>query len=729
MKLKIQQKKIGLFSLVIISQVLLVYLFIYNENFIDSFKYSYLREIYIPSYGLQISNYINNSKKSNDEFGKKIYLSNAENTQYADSIPVLLYHGVVDSWDDSNVMLADFRKQMFALKNDGWSAVSLDDFEKFIKGQIQLPQKSFLLTFDDGRKDSYYPVDIILKSLNFRATIFIITDHSINNYKDFFYLSKDELMRMKNSGRWDIEAHTRAGHDFYLVDANGKQGHFYSNKLWIKEENRLETEEEFKKRILGDFGGAKNDLEQNLGITVSAFAFPFGDFGQNSITFTDLGYLESMVLKKVSSIYAVYFYQISPGIQSLFNYPKINNGLVGRINVRPDWTPEYLLVLLNSGLEKKLPFHDNFDDIKGWIKNWGNLTYGQNYMVLASSAGSQSASILLDGSNLWSNYTFSPQIDSFQADTIMLNARFKDKDNYVSCQYAHKDVFVVQNLKGRNNILAQNSNFEMPKNNFALGISVVGNGVRCYVNNILVVSTDNLDPQLNSGSIGFQISDSEIGKANIIIKDVYVNPGKNDAEIIKPPLYISGIKNETPGLSTQAIEKIKFGGFAWDRWYGSVSSTKEGMLMDANASSTGAGLLLHGSKLNQNYLFTANVEWLRGVSVQVLARRVDENNFIYCNFVHNTSSDYVAVFKVDSGVKVRLEEMNLYNASSRTTTTMKVGIRVNGDKISCVLNSTELQFNTQIPENLWFGGVGIQIWDPKINNSQMLIRNIEHIKI
>ena len=58
---------------------------------------------------------------------------------------------------------------------------------------------------------------------------------------------------MNESGRWEIETHTRDGHNLYKINQNGEMGHFYSNKLWSDEKNRLETVEEFTERIKTDF--------------------------------------------------------------------------------------------------------------------------------------------------------------------------------------------------------------------------------------------------------------------------------------------------------------------------------------------------------------------------------------------------------------------------------------------------------------------------------------------
>ena len=69
---------------------------------------------------------------------KKIGWSNNEkinSVRYAQSIPILLYHGVISDpdWqpDEVSIRLADFREQLFALKKAGWQTVTLDDYLAF----------------------------------------------------------------------------------------------------------------------------------------------------------------------------------------------------------------------------------------------------------------------------------------------------------------------------------------------------------------------------------------------------------------------------------------------------------------------------------------------------------------------------------------------------------------------------------------------------------------------
>ena len=64
----------------------------------------------------------------------------------AASVPVLVYHGIPDEGTGS-VDKNKFLGHLKALKDAGWQTVALADFYSFIRGEKDLPDKSFLLTF------------------------------------------------------------------------------------------------------------------------------------------------------------------------------------------------------------------------------------------------------------------------------------------------------------------------------------------------------------------------------------------------------------------------------------------------------------------------------------------------------------------------------------------------------------------------------------------------------
>ncbi len=493
-----------------------------NKDFINNFQ-SY----HLASYATLFSHVIFGSNNSGNLTpvlevfpGNKNVKNLNIKIMLANSIPVLVYHGIVSGDDLSNVSLDNFKDQMFALKKAGWQTVTIDDFYLFMKGEKELPDKSFLLTFDDGRKDSYYPVDPILQALDYNAVIFVITKYSLQDKSGNYYLSKNELKQMLESNRWEIEAHTREGHNIYKIAQDGKQGHYYSNKLWLDNENRLETEEEFINRIKSDFISAKSDIEQELGVEVISFAFPFGDFGQNTVNFLKA---EQIILDVAKSVYPIAFYQVWPGKGHSFNYPAKDSFLIKRIEVKSDWSTESLMTILDAGKEKSFPYFDNFEKYRGWIKTWGQLTFSNNSMILDSNASTTGSSAFLDGSYLWDNYSYSANINWVKGRNISLLARYKDDENYTACNFSSDSVRVEQRLNNKNRVMVEIKNYvNFPKNDLNLSIRVNKDKVECLVNGNIIAYTYYLSSVLSNGGIGFKIWDPQMNNSELIIKNVSV---------------------------------------------------------------------------------------------------------------------------------------------------------------------------------------------------------------
>ena len=146
------------------------------------------------------------------------------NMPSANAVPILMYHGVTNKLDDENTQIDNFIKQMEMIKSQGYQTISVAELDSFFQGKFTLPPKPIIITFDDGRKDSYYPTDEILKKLEFKATIFLATGKQAKN--DKFYLNWEDLAKMKDSGRWEIEAHGRNSHDKIVINEKADMGRF-----------------------------------------------------------------------------------------------------------------------------------------------------------------------------------------------------------------------------------------------------------------------------------------------------------------------------------------------------------------------------------------------------------------------------------------------------------------------------------------------------------------------
>jgi peptidoglycan/xylan/chitin deacetylase (PgdA/CDA1 family) len=203
---------------------------------------------------------------------------------YGMGVPVLLYHGILEQPDRTRIYeisVDSFRKHMGALKLAGYTTITTRDLLDFFQKKKRLPKKSVLITFDDGEKTSYYLTDAILKEMGFQAVMFVIPLMQENQYPA--YLSWEELNQMHQSGRWDIQTHGYKYHNIIKIDAQGTTGNFASNLMWLKDQNRLETIEEYKKRLIDDLYKQKQIIESNVaGVKVIAFAYPFGDIGDSA---------------------------------------------------------------------------------------------------------------------------------------------------------------------------------------------------------------------------------------------------------------------------------------------------------------------------------------------------------------------------------------------------------------------------------------------------------------
>lgn len=149
-------------------------------------------------------------------------------TEFAKEIPILTYHHLLKKNENklfrnnyAVLSVEVFEKQMRYLYDNGYSTVTLEELEKFIDGKIHLPQKSVVITFDDGYLSNYLYAYPILKKYGFNATIFAISS-LIRDQPDRFhpdqlnYVSWSEIEKFRDV--FHIESHT---HDMHREE-NGK---------------------------------------------------------------------------------------------------------------------------------------------------------------------------------------------------------------------------------------------------------------------------------------------------------------------------------------------------------------------------------------------------------------------------------------------------------------------------------------------------------------------------
>lgn len=438
------------------------------------------------------------------------YESGAETRSeaFAESIPVLVYHGILKESDGTNLDLSTFIDQMTTLKNAGYETVSLNDFYQFLHEGKDLPQKSFLLTFDDGRKDSYYPADPILRALNYTAVMFAIGKFSLLDSSSY-YLTRNEISRMEKSGRWEIESHTNSHRDLATLP-----------------QDELESE----------ISGSKETLEMITGRSITAFAFPFGEFGQESSYAA-----QQFIMDIAQRVYLMGFFQFFTPIRFTQNYSDPSpdgHYLVKRINVLATWSGKDLLSVLQKGEVKTLPFEAQLTPDDGWINTlWGEMAFKDGRLSVQANETGTGSAIILDGSRKWRDYRFDADLLWHGGSNLYLWARYKNDENYIACNFGNSLAHIEETVGGVTSVIQGNNvrNKEfIEQNNFTASIHVNGRNVECLLNGEVLVRTEFLDEQLLEGGVGVKVWDSEIGNGAIEITRAVVDPLVTSSSSMSP---------------------------------------------------------------------------------------------------------------------------------------------------------------------------------------------------
>ena len=446
------------------------------------------------------------------------------------SVPVLAYHGEDAT---SEMPLSVFVEHMRALKADGWRTITMKQYDAWAQGEIQLPDKSFLLTFDDGRKDTYYQFDPVLEDMEFHGVMFVITGLSFpdDGKRSSFYLNETELTRMIASGRWELESHGHADHGTFAVQtttdltqsASTTTGHYLTNLFWNTEANRFETSAEFRARVRNDQIVSKRLLEDTFGITVDAFAYPFNDFGQNTVNFPGS---KNMLDSVVPKVYTYAFYQTWRQNGDTFNYPRTNNGpgttayMEKRVEPPSTWSGKDLIDVLDDGRAKPMPYQSSTFGTE-WVETWGDATVTSSGVVLFALPTTSGASAFLNGSGWWGDYYFAATVLWQKSRSVSLIARNLDDRHYAYCDFTPTQVLIKRHTEdGAQTTLTRASATLSTEGTVSLGVGVSGNRMTCYENGTPIVSAVVSMP--TRGGIGIEVWDKTPGTARSTVTSVSV---------------------------------------------------------------------------------------------------------------------------------------------------------------------------------------------------------------
>lgn len=182
-------------------------------------------------------------------------------------ILVLNYHQVDNKHTPLAVPINDFEEQMKFLSESGCITITPDELYAGLNGDIELPPKPVLITFDDGYIDNYTNAFPILKKYGLRATIFIIPSFT-SAYPN--YMTWEQLKEMEANGI-TVESHTMT---------------------------HPKLEELPDDEIRNELINSKNTLEEQLGHPIEFLAYPTGTYNLHIAGIAqDVGYKGAFTIK------------------------------------------------------------------------------------------------------------------------------------------------------------------------------------------------------------------------------------------------------------------------------------------------------------------------------------------------------------------------------------------------------------------------------------------------
>jgi peptidoglycan/xylan/chitin deacetylase (PgdA/CDA1 family) len=160
-----------------------------------------------------------------------------------------------------------------------------------------LPDKAVMISFDDGRTDAMLYADPLLRQADMRATMFVISEAAAE--PGIYYAGWDKLRAAAHTGRWDIQAHSDAGHQAQKVDGG-------ENLPALTSLAPGETIEQYRSRVEADLARNSEAIQAHIGRRPVAFAYPFGAYGADR---TNDPRIEGVLRDVVARRFAVAFHQ------------------------------------------------------------------------------------------------------------------------------------------------------------------------------------------------------------------------------------------------------------------------------------------------------------------------------------------------------------------------------------------------------------------------------------
>lgn len=208
-------------------------------------------------------------------------------------ILVLNYHDIVGAegakppFNAMDVSIDHFEEHLAWLKAKGYRIVSVQAVFDAIAGKADLPEKSVLLTFDDGYESFYTRIFPLLKKWHIPATVALVgvwMDGQITAEEPGKpLLTWEQVREMLQSGLVEIASHSYDLHKGIMANPQGSSQaaavtRFYDDPMLI-----YENDEQYHERVHTAMLKSAEFIFQHAGVRPRVMVWPYGEYNQITV--------------------------------------------------------------------------------------------------------------------------------------------------------------------------------------------------------------------------------------------------------------------------------------------------------------------------------------------------------------------------------------------------------------------------------------------------------------
>lgn len=172
-------------------------------------------------------------------------------------VAVLGYHDFSSSAAETEMLIRTdkFRQQMGMIRQLGLNVISMQDFQAWKRGEKEIPEKSVVITIDDGWKSVYTEAFPVLKEFGYPFTLYLYKNYVDGGGKA---LTTEMIKEMQKHGA-TIGSHSVS--------------HPYPGEV---KKHRNQGPDKYDVFLRKELGESKSFLENKFGKGINTYAYPGG---------------------------------------------------------------------------------------------------------------------------------------------------------------------------------------------------------------------------------------------------------------------------------------------------------------------------------------------------------------------------------------------------------------------------------------------------------------------